>query len=291
MQHVAEIAVHSFLRDVLDGKASMPAPVIAEVAADVQEALTKQFQDDAKKREFKLRMSNIGRPTCQLWMQKNHPDLAEAKPVSFKINMLIGDIVEAVFKGILRGAKVHFQSNDRVTLDLGNGKEISGEYDMVLDGKVDDIKSASPWSYDNKFSDFHTLNSDDTFGYVSQLVGYAKAADKEVGGWWVVNKVNGDFKYVSASEADTDHVLEKIEETYDYIDKDKPFERCFEAVPETYRGKASGNMKLCKTCGWCDYKNKCWPDLQALPSKVYKGGKTPPTVEYVSIASEETEKT
>ena len=183
MQHVAEIAVHSFLRDVLDGKASMPAPVIAEVAADVQEALTKQFQDDAKKREFKLRMSNIGRPTCQLWMQKNHPDLAEAKPVSFKINMLIGDIVEAVFKGILRGAKVHFQGNDRVTLDLGNGKEISGEYDMVLDGKVDDIKSASPWSYDNKFSDFHTLNSDDTFGYVSQLVGYAKAADKEVGGW------------------------------------------------------------------------------------------------------------
>lgn len=157
---------------------------------------------------------------------------------------------------------------------------------MVLDGKVDDIKSASPWSFENKFKDFHTLNSDDTFGYVSQLVGYAKAADKEVGGWWVVNKVNGDFKYVSASEADTDHVLEKIEETYDYIDKDKPFERCFEAVPETYRGKASGNMKLSKTCGWCDYRHKCWPDLKALPSKVYKGAKTPPTVEYVSLAKE-----
>ena len=49
MQHPAELAIHSFLRGVLDGKASMPAPVIAEVAADVQEALTKQFQHDTKK--------------------------------------------------------------------------------------------------------------------------------------------------------------------------------------------------------------------------------------------------
>ena len=72
MQHKAELAVHSFLRDVLDGKASMSDKVIKQVASDVQEALSKQFEDDAKKREFKLRMSNIGRPTCQLWMEKNN---------------------------------------------------------------------------------------------------------------------------------------------------------------------------------------------------------------------------
>lgn len=284
MQHVAELAVHSFLRGVLDGKASMPDDVIDKVADDVREALTKQFQDDTKKREFKLRMSNIGRPTCQLWMQKNYPDQETDKPVSFKINMMIGDIVEAVFKGILRAAKVDFQDNERVALQLGKSKEISGEYDMILDGKVDDVKSASPWSYEHKFQDFHTLSKDDTFGYVSQLVGYAKAADKEVGGWWVVNKSNGDFKYVSASEVDQDETLKKIEDTYDYINNDEPFERCFEPVPETYRGKFSGNMKLSKTCGWCDFKHKCWPTLQALPSKVYKGGKTPPTVEYISVA-------
>ena len=284
MQHVAELAIHSFLRGVLDGKASMSDDVINKVAEDVRAALTKQFQDDAKKREFKLRMSNIGRPTCQLWMQKNYPDQETDKPVSFKINMMIGDIVEAVFKGILRAAKVDFQDNDRVALQIAKGKEISGEYDMILDGKVDDVKSASPWSYEHKFQDFHTLNKDDTFGYVSQLVGYAKAADKEVGGWWVVNKSNGDFKYVSASDVDQDKTMSAIESTYDYINNDEPFERCFEPVPETYRGKASGNMKLSRTCGWCDFKHKCWPNLQALPSKVYKGGKTPPTVEYTSVA-------
>ena len=286
MQHKAELAVHSFLRDVLDGKASMSNQVIAQVATDVHYALSKQFQDDAEKREFKLRMSNIGRPTCQLWMEKNNPEHKSTKPISFKINMMIGDIVEAVFKGILRAAKVDFKDNERVELQLGEGKEISGEYDMVLDGKVDDVKSASPWSYEHKFSDFHTLSSDDTFGYVSQLVGYAKAADKDVGGWWVINKANGDFKYVSAAEADVEQTMADIKDTYEYISQDKPFERCFDAEPETYRGKASGNWKLSKTCGFCDHKKKCWPELQALPSRVYKGAKTPPTVEYVSLGSQ-----
>ena len=36
-------------------------------------------------------------------------------------------------------------------------------------------------------------NADD-FGYVAQLVGYAKASGKEVGGWWVINKVNGQLQ-------------------------------------------------------------------------------------------------
>jgi hypothetical protein len=286
MQHPAELAIHSFLRGVLDGKASMPAPVIAEVAADVQEALTKQFQHDTKKREFKIRMSNIGRPKCQLWFDKNKPEGAEPLPVSFKINMVIGDIVEAVFKGLLRASGTSFDDNDKVTLKLSNGGEVSGEYDMVLDGKVDDVKSASPWSFTNKFEDFHTLNKGDTFGYVSQLVGYATAAGKEVGGWWVVNKANGEFKYVSASEVNKEEVLQKIEDTYDYLDNDKPFERCFEAEPETYRGKASGNYKLSKTCGFCAHRHKCWPTLRALPSQVYSGKKTPPTVEYVSLWSD-----
>ncbi len=285
MQHVAELAVHSFLRGVLDGKASMPDDVIDKVADDVREALTKQFQDDTKKREFKLRMSNIGRPTCQLWMQKNYPDQETDKPVSFKINMMIGDIVEAVFKGILRAAKVDFQDNERVALQLGKSKEISGEYDMILDGKVDDVKSASPWSYEHKFQDFHTLSKDDTFGYVSQLVGYAKAADKEVGGWWVVNKSNGDFKYVSASEVDQDETLKKIEDTYDYINNGEPFERCFEPVPETHYRKLTGNLKLGPECGFCSFKHKCWPNIQTREA-VMSNAANPPIVDYVLLSPE-----
>ena len=284
MQHPAELAVHSYLRKSISDEASMSQEVIDKVAEDIKDALHKQF--NSEKRVFKKRMSNIGRPTCQLWFDKNKPEGAEPLPVSFKINMIIGDIVEAVFKGLLRASGTSFDDNDKVTLKLSNGGEVSGEYDMVLDGKVDDVKSASPWSFTNKFEDFHTLNKGDTFGYVSQLVGYATAADKGIGGWWVVNKANGEFKYVSAAEANKEEVLQKIEDTYDYLDNDEPFERCFEAEPETYRGKASGNYKLSKTCGFCAHRHKCWPTLRALPSQVYSGKKTPPTVEYVSLWSD-----
>ena len=285
MEHPAELSVHSFLRKAIDGKASMSQEIIEGVCKDIDAALNKQFNSGPRDK-FKLRMSNVGRPKCQLWFEKNNPETDILKPTSFMINMLIGDLVEAIFKGLLRASDVEFDDNDRVTLELEGGAEVSGEYDMVLDGAVDDVKSASPWSYTNKFIDVETLAAGDSFGYVSQLIGYAHAAGKNVGGWWVVNKGNGEFKYVPAASVDKDAVLDDIQQTHNYIANDEPFERCFSAEPETYRGKPSGNMKLTKQCSFCSHKKKCWPGLQALPSKVYKGGKTPPTVEYVSLNKE-----
>ena len=280
MQHPAELSVYSYLRKSIDGKAGMSQEVIDKVADDIKEALHKQF--NSEKRNFKVRMSNVGRPKCQLWFDKNKPENAEPLPASFKINMIIGDIVEAVFKGLLRASGTEFEDNDNVTLKLSNKAEISGEYDMILDGKIDDVKSASPWSFTNKFDSLESLQKSDGFGYIPQLVGYSKAAGKEVGGWWVVNKGNGEFKYVSASEVDSEQVIQDIQETVNYIEKDEPFERCFEAVAETYFKKPSGNMTLASECKFCSYKQKCWPQLQTLPSRVSKA-KNPPEVDYVSI--------
>jgi hypothetical protein len=236
-------------------------------------------------------MSNLGRPTCQLWFEKNDPEDKTPLPPHFLVNMMLGDIVEAMFKGLLRAADVEFTDNEKVVLTLSDGTEIQGEYDMVLDGKVDDVKSASPWSYKNKFKDFETLAQGDSFGYVSQLVGYATAADTEVGGWWVVNKANGEFKYVDAGNVNVDEQLQKIEKTVEYIQSDQPFERCFDAVPETYRKKASGNLVLNSACKFCSYKHKCWPDMKTEPSRVSQAAEKP-MVDYVFIgdelASEET---
>ena len=262
----------------------MSKEVIKAICDDVAAALEKQFNSGPRD-EFRLRMSNIGRPKCQLWFDKNYPETDIQKPTAFMLNMLMGDWTEAIFKGILRAAKVEFEDNDRVTLKLEGGAEVSGEYDMIMDGAVDDVKSASPWSYMNKFVDAETLAKGDSFGYIPQLIGYAQAADKKVGGWWVVNKGNGHFKYVSAASLDKEAVMADIQSTHDYITNDEPFERCFTSEPETYRGKASGNMKLSKQCGFCDHKKKCWPELQVLPSKVYQGIQTPPDVEYVQLAN------
>ncbi len=284
MNHPAELAVFEYLGKAVKGETSMAEDIRKQVASDVEAALEKQFSSGPRDK-FRLRMSNIGRPTCQLWFEKNDPEDKTPLPPHFLMNMIIGDIVEAVFKGLLRAAEVDFKDNDNVTLKLKDGTEINGEYDMVLDGRVDDVKSASPWSYKNKFNTLETLAKSDSFGYVSQLVGYAEAAGLDVGGWWVVNKANGEFKYVDANSVDKPTVMESIEQTVGYINEDKPFERCFEPVPETHYRKLTGNLKLGTECGFCSYKHKCWPNLQTREA-VKSHAANPPMVDYVLLSPE-----
>jgi len=279
MNHPAELAIHSFLQKVMLGETSMDKAIVDLVAKDVSEAMSRQFSGE--KRTFKLRMSNLGRKRCQLWFEKNSPESKLADSPFFIINMILGDIIEAVFKGLLRASNVEFEDAEHVQLKTKQ-KKIDGTYDLVLNGKVDDVKSASPWAYENKFVDFATLQSKDSFGYISQLVGYAKAKGVPVGGWWVVNKANGNFKYVSASDVDMDSEYEKIEDTISYIENDEPFERCYEPVEETYYGKPSGNLKLGIECSFCNFREKCW-DLKVLPSKVSRSA-NPPLINYVKLA-------
>ena len=69
--------------------------------------IEKQFEDKGN-RKFRLRASNIGRATCQLWFMKNKPEKAVARGTNFLLRMLIGDITEAVFKGVLTEAGVNY---------------------------------------------------------------------------------------------------------------------------------------------------------------------------------------
>ena len=138
MNHPAELQVYSFLQLAMAGKAKMSNEVAAQVASDVEAAMHKQFNSGPRD-EFRLRMSNIGKPKCQLWFEKNDHEDKTPLPPHFLMNMILGDIVEAVFKGLLRAAGVEFKDNDTVILKLANGKEIKGEYDMEMDGKIDDV--------------------------------------------------------------------------------------------------------------------------------------------------------
>lgn len=282
MNHPAELKLHQFMSDAIDGKTTFSEETAKRIGEEVAEAVIRQFGSGQSRKEFRLRMSNIGRPTCQLWFEKNKPESALPKPSTFVMNMMIGDIVEAIFKGLLKEAKVDFDDTDQVTLDVGdsNGTRVSGSYDLIMGGAVDDIKSASDWSYRNKFESYASLKKSDPFGYVGQLAGYAKASDKRAGGWWVVNKANGDFKYVPAA-IDMRVELTKLKETVEKVNENK-FERCFEAVPETYRGKPSGNMVLNDNCRFCDYRFECWPNMQELPSKVSQA-RDPKIVAYVEL--------
>ena len=286
MNHPAELTLHQYMTDAVRGDSAMTEETIQQVAADVANALRNQFGSGKSRGDFKIRMSNVGRPACQLWYEKNKPEAALPMPTNFMMNMMLGDIVEAVFKGLLKEAGVKYEDTEKVTLDVGS-TSINGSYDIVIDNAVDDIKSASDWSYRNKFESFASLASGDGFGYIGQLAGYAKASGKRVGGWWVVNKANGHFKYVPATGLDMDAELAKIENTVKTVEENK-FERCFEPVPETFRGKPTGNKVLNDGCKFCSYRFDCWDNLTERPA-VKSQAKNPPIVAYVELAKEYTD--
>ena len=279
MNHPAEMMIHQYLQNATNGESPMSQESIEQVATDIKDALNRQFNTKRNK-EFRFRMSNIGRPSCQLWFEKNKPETALPKPTTFMMNMMLGDIVEAVFKAILKEAKVEYEDSDTVSLELDDKTTISGTYDLVVNGAVDDIKSASDWSYKYKFDSYDSLHAGDSFGYVGQLAGYAKAANKKAGGWWVINKANGHFKYVPA-RIEMDYELDRIRESIKKAEAEE-LVRCFEPEPETFRGKETGNIVLNKNCTFCSYRTTCWENLIELPAQMSKA-REPKMVQYVSL--------
>lgn len=283
MQHPAELKLHQYLSNLRFGDSTLSEETVEQIIEDIRSALDRQFIHK-RDNEFTLRMSNVGRPLCQLWFEKNRPETAVPHSTNFVINMMIGDIVEAVFKGLLTQAGVSYSDGERVVLEL-DGHEVPGTPDLIMDGKVDDVKSASPWSYENKFKSFQTLDESDSFGYVAQLAGYARACGVEAGGWWVVNKATGEFKYVAAEGIDVDAEVAKIQATADTVETNE-FQRCYEAVEETYRKKPTGNLVLGRDCQWCSYRYACWPGLEERPSVVSRA-ENKPMVSYVRLVNKE----
>ena len=278
-----EIKVHKYLSDVIKGTASMSDETIEMVTSHIRDALKKQFTKKEKTEPFRLRMSNIGRPYCQLWFQKNKPEKKISPPNTFVMNMMLGDIVEAVFKGVLKEANVSFTDSDAVVLNLGKDK-IKGTYDLIIDDTLDDIKSASDWSYKYKFNSYDTLADGDMFGYIGQLAGYSKATNKKKCGWWVINKNNAHFKYIPATGLDIEKEVTKLKDTVNKL-KENKFERCFELEKETFRGKETGNKILSRECSFCEFRYSCWEGLQEIPS-VMSQAKEPKLVSYVNLEKE-----
>ena len=136
MNHPVELLAQSYLKDIISNKKKMDSETIETVVNDIRDALHRQFAGESRQ-EFRLRPSNLGRPKCQLWFDKNKPSQASELPSNFVINMFLGDVVEAIFKGILRAMKVDFKDTGNIDVDI-DGQKITGEYDLILNDKVDD---------------------------------------------------------------------------------------------------------------------------------------------------------
>lgn len=248
---------------------------IEEAGEEFKAALRKQLTP--QDRSFRLRMSNIGKPLCQL----QHAAMGsekKRKPYSFKIQMMIGDAVESITNIMLKiaGANITGGKN-QVEMTLGE-TTVKGEDDIEIDHKIYDVKSCSPWAFDNKWSKgYHGLKESDDFGYVGQLTGYAQAQGKELGGWIVVNKSDGRVAVVEADVSDEEKSMNlfMMQFTADQIKKATPLNRQYEPIVDTFRGKPTGLMRLPKSCEFCDFTQACYPKAKYMAHPKSEAKKPP----------------
>jgi hypothetical protein len=82
--------------------------LIEQFGEDCKEAIRKQFTNKREKK-FRTRMSNAGRPLCQLQMEKKGIK-GEGQPYSNKMRNSFGDLIEALSVLILKSAEVNVNS-------------------------------------------------------------------------------------------------------------------------------------------------------------------------------------
>jgi hypothetical protein len=262
--HPIIFQLEAFLNACQRREKAIPEELIEAFGEACKAAMRKQFNDPP--RTFRVSISNMGKPACQL----SHEAMgtpAEPKPWYFHNQMLFGDLVEAATMVLLRAAGVDVTAEQQHgTLKLPSGREINGTLDLTVgDETLYDVKSASSWSFDNKFSKgFLAVAESDTFGYVAQGYGYAEASGHKFGGWIVTNKSTGEITVCEAPDdpAIKANALAVADKALDAVESGKIVERCFTDQPEFFYKKATGNRVLDHTCTFCEFKWTCWPELQ-----------------------------
>lgn len=301
--HQIELLVYKFLQDVQKGKALINLKLFSKFGKEAEQALTKQFNEPRS--TFYLRMSNIGRPSCQLEFEQ-----AGIPGDSVGIDTVrntYGDITEKLIMFVLYASGVPIVSEqERVIVKFGE-VEIAGTLDLVVDfgndPRVWDIKSASEWSFKNKFSkSFEDFIKEDFYGYGEQLFGYAEGKRCKVGGWIAFDKSSGKIRVLAAPEDQQsirETILRRVKDKVDFLARKRLLlvgdgtheqaseegttkllvDKCFSDSNELYRNVPTGNSVAAIACTMCSWKFKCWPNLQLRP-KAKSTAKNPPLVYY-----------
>ncbi len=323
--HTIELLLHRFLNTVARGSHSIPDAILAKFSESTAAHLKQQFEREP--RDFTLRMSNLGKPLCQLECEQ-----AGIKGISWDNNMItrstFGYICEDVLMFMLHAAGVPIVAEqESVELEIA-GQRIKGTLDLVIDlGSIDftivpgghiklsdprvwDIKSASDWTFRNKFTlPFDRFLDEDSFGYCDQLFLYSAAKGYPVGGIIVQNKATGEILVmefpqeqqlyreaaIRRAEAKVAVLARKsrnvslsnpmsAEQIPDIFSQELPHYPVpttkYEPELESFRGKHTGNLILNSKCTFCDYKFHCYPSLQLKP-KAKSVAKSPQLQYYV----------
>jgi len=218
---------------------------------NVSDAITSSFLE-AKQDRVVLRMSNIGKPSRQLWYETHHPEMNEENRTEYSLMLkfLYGHILEELLVLLLRtsGHSVEDQQKEH---DIDG---IKGHQDARVDGVLVDFKSSSGRSF-SKFKN-HKLVGDDPFGYIGQISAYAAADNDKEAAFIVIDKQSGEVVVMPLHDMEMIDPVERIHKLKAELESDIPPDKCYSAVPDGQ----SGNLKLSTSCNYCRFKFDCWED-------------------------------
>ena len=243
--------IYGLLENLSNGE---PLPIteeaLDETMASMKEAILHWATPRPRDTDFTVRMSNVGKPSRQMWFEKRDPNGRGSVDGATQIKFLYGHVLEEIVLMLVRMAQ-HNVTDEQKEVTV-NG--IVGHMDCKINGQVVDVKSASKFAF-NKFVK-GTLADDDPFGYLGQLAGYEKAEGTDEGGFLVINKESGELCMYVPDDLDKPNIDTKINTLLDELKLDTPPELCYTPTPD---GK-KGNMQLPKGCTWCKYKYECHKD-------------------------------
>jgi len=283
------LKVQQYLDSVSKKPVKLDKQLVQEFGEACKNALLKQFEDE-RSTKFELRMSNVGRPLCQLQMEAKGIK-GEGQPYNVRMRNTFGDLIEALATFVMKSAGVNIKNEQKKVTYKFENESIEGRQDVEIDDKIWDIKSASPYSFDKKFGEaggFTEVVRDDSFGYASQGFLYSESQNKKFGGWIAINKSTGEWTVCETPSSVEEHkkkAIDTAKENIKAIKSSKPFKRCYDDVAETFRSKPTGNRVLGFVCSYCPYKLPCWGSgLKLLPQQQSKG-KNPKWVWYTSVTN------
>ena len=127
--------VQMFLDTACQKQVVISDKLIDEFGEACKNAIRKQFTDK-RPNKFTIRASNIGRPLCQLQMEKDGAK-GESPPYSTKMRNLLGDLIEATAVLILKSSGVKVTNEQKsVRYTFPNGTHIDGTFDVEIGSKI-----------------------------------------------------------------------------------------------------------------------------------------------------------
>lgn len=249
------------------------------------EELDDTMRPEQRSKEFRLRLSGLGKPLCQTIAEKEGWKKTLAEPQRMPMRLASGNLLESYVVMLLRASGLPVDAVQIPTsVEIGDAI-VRGTADIIIGGTLFDIKTASDFSFKKFASGFDAILESDPFGYVVQGYCYAEGLDMPFGGWIVVNKNTGDICVCCTPDLDADikaRALATARESVDAVLFDRDFTRSFEAVEETFSRKPTGNKVLDFTCSYCPFKKECWPGLISRPAAL-STAMSPRIVDYTEL--------